>query len=64
MGVFLARTFRVVLGLLLCGVGGLGAIALMVVTIQQAWGWIFLVGPVSILVAVLLIRLGTKLLAA
>ena len=59
----LTRTVRVVLGLLICIIGSMGAIVLIVVTIQNAGAWIFLVAPVSIIVAILLLRLGTRLIA-
>ena len=63
MKTFLAGVGRFLLGLVMCGVGALGAFAVIVLTVQLAWGWVFLTGPAAIAVGIVLLARGTKLVA-
>lgn len=58
-----ARLFRALLGLVICVVGAGIAVIAIILTVEYAWGWTFLVGPVALVLAVLFIRWGTRLIS-
>jgi putative Ca2+/H+ antiporter (TMEM165/GDT1 family) len=58
-----ARLFRALLGLVICVVGAGTALIAIILTLEYAWGWIFLVGPLALLGAALLIRWGSRLIS-
>lgn len=58
-----ARLLRALLGLVIC-LAGLGvAVVAIVLIVQNAWGWIFLVGPLAAVLATLSLRWGTGLIS-
>ncbi len=58
-----ARLFRALMGLVICVVGAGIAVIAIILTVEYAWGWIFLVGPVALVLAALSIRWGTRLIS-
>lgn len=58
-----AGLFRALLGLVICVVGTGIAVIAIILTVEYAWGWIFLVGPAALVLAALSIRWGTRLIS-
>ena len=58
-----ARLFRALMGLVICVVGVGIAVIAIILTVEYAWGWIFLVGPIALVLAALSIRWGTRLIS-
>lgn len=58
-----ARIFRTLLGLVI-RVAGVGTAAVAVIlAMEYAWGWVFLVGPLALIVSMLCLRWGTRLIS-
>ncbi|GAA2050032.1 hypothetical protein GCM10009820_06000 [Leifsonia soli] len=58
-----ARLFRALMGLVICVVGAGIAVIAIILTVEYAWGWIFLIGPVALVLAALSTRWGTRLIS-
>lgn len=58
-----ARLLRALLGLVICLAGVGAAVIAIVLTLENAWGWIFLVGPLALILSSLFLRWGTHLIS-
>ena len=58
-----SRILGFALGVVLSAIGGLGGIALIVLSIESAGGWAFLLVPATLLVGGIMLALGSKLIA-
>ena len=58
-----ARLLRALLGLVICLAGVGAAVIAIALTVENAWGWIFLIGPLAAVLATLSLRWGTGLIS-
>lgn len=57
------RLLRALIGLGICAAGAGAAAIAVVLTVENAWGWIFLVGPIALVLTGLCLRWGTRLIS-